>query len=43
MRETTFKVKDLTGVTVEFLRGPDGKVDRMVQHGTTELMMPRKR
>jgi hypothetical protein len=43
VRGTTFRVKDLTGVTVEFLRGADGKVNRMVQHGTTELMMPRKK
>jgi len=43
VRGTTFKVKDLTGLTFEFLRGADGKVDRLVRHAETDIVAPRKR
>jgi hypothetical protein len=43
VRGTTFKLKDLTGVTIEFLRGPDGKVDRLVRHGGNDMIAPRKK
>jgi hypothetical protein len=43
VRGTTFKMKDVTGATIEFLRGPDGKVNRLVRHGGTDLIAPRKK
>ena len=43
VRGTTFKVKDVTGVTIEFLRGADGKVDRFVRHGGNDMIAPRKK
>lgn len=43
VRGTTFKVKDQTGVTVEFLRGADGKVDRLVRHAGDDLIARRKK
>lgn len=43
VRGTTFKIKDVTGTTIEFLRGPDGKVNRLVRHGGTDMIAPRKK
>lgn len=38
-----FRVKDLWGVSVEFLAGPDGKVDRLAIHAGSSLIAPRKK
>ena len=43
VRGTLFRVKDLTGFSVEFLKGADGKVDRMAVHADGSTIGRRKR
>ena len=45
IRGTYFRVKDLSGVAVEFLRNPAGQVDRMAVYGVgaENVIAPRKR
>ncbi|MET0554803.1 MAG: hypothetical protein ABW221_17305, partial [Vicinamibacteria bacterium] len=43
VRGTLFRVKDLTGVSVEFLRDASGRVDRIALHGDASTVGPRKR
>jgi hypothetical protein len=43
VRGTLFRMKDLSGVSVEFLAGPDGKVDRLAVHSGDSLIAPRKK
>jgi hypothetical protein len=37
-----FRVKDLAGVTVEFLKGPDGRVDRIGVYSGSSTIGRRK-
>ena len=39
---TLFRVKDLTGFSLEFLKGADGKVDRLAVHADGNTIGPRK-
>lgn len=39
----TLDVKDLTGVSVEFLKDASGRVDRLAPHGDSSTVGPRKR
>lgn len=43
VRGTLFRVKDLTGVNVEFLKGPDGNVDRLAVHADGSTIGKRKK
>lgn len=45
VRGTYFRIKDLAGVAVEFLRNPAGEVDRMVMYspGSENVIAPRKK
>lgn len=43
VRGTLFRIKDLTGVTVEFLKDASGKVDRLAMHADGSTIAPRKR
>ena len=43
VRGTLFRIKGLTGVSVEFLAGPDGRVDRLAMHSGSSLIAPRKK
>jgi CubicO group peptidase (beta-lactamase class C family) len=43
VRGTLFRIKDLTGVSVEFLKDASGKVDRIAIHGDESAIGPRKR
>jgi len=42
VRGTLFRVKDLTGVTVEFLKGPDGRIDRIGVYSGSSTVGRRK-
>jgi hypothetical protein len=42
VRGTLFRVKDLTGVTVEFLKGADGRVDRIGVYSGSSTIGRRK-
>jgi hypothetical protein len=45
VRGTYFRVKDLTGVAVEFMRNPAGQFDRMALYspGSENVVVPRKK
>jgi CubicO group peptidase (beta-lactamase class C family) len=43
VRGTLFRIKDLTGVSVEFLKDASGKVDRIAIHSDSSTIGPRKR
>ena len=43
VRGTLFRIKDLTGVSVEFLKDTAGKVDRIAVHADSSTIGPRKR
>jgi CubicO group peptidase (beta-lactamase class C family) len=43
VRGTLFRIKDLTGVSVEFLKDASGKVDRIAVHSAGSIIAPRKR
>jgi hypothetical protein len=43
VRGTLFRIKDLTGVTVEFLKDASGKVDRLAVHSDGSTIAPRKK
>ena len=43
VRGTLFRVKDLTGVSVEFLKDASGRVDRIALHGDSSTVGPRKK
>lgn len=43
VRGTLFRIKDLTGVSVEFLKDASGKVDRIAIHSDGSTIGPRKR
>ena len=42
VRGTLFRIKDLTGVSVEFLKDASGKVDRIAIHADSSTIGPRK-
>jgi len=42
VRGTLFRIKDLSGVSVEFLAGPDSKIDRLAIHAGSSMIAPRK-
>jgi hypothetical protein len=45
IRGTYFRIKDLSGSAVEFLKNPAGEVDRMVVYGVgaESVIAPRKK
>jgi hypothetical protein len=43
VRGTLYRIKGLSGVSVEFLVGPDGRVDRLALHSGASLVAPRKK
>jgi hypothetical protein len=45
VRGTYFRIKDLTGVAVEFLKDPSGQYDRMAVYnpGSETVVGPRKK
>ena len=43
MRGTLFRIKDLSGVSVEFLKDASGKVDRIAFHADSSTIGPRKK
>ena len=43
VRGTLFRIKDLTGVSVEFLKDASGKVDRLAVHSDSSTIAPRKK
>lgn len=43
VRGTLFRIKDLTGVSVEFLKDASGKVDRIAVHSDSSTIGPRKK
>jgi CubicO group peptidase (beta-lactamase class C family) len=43
VRGTLFRVKDLTGVSVEFLKDASGRVDRIALHADSSTVGPRKK
>jgi CubicO group peptidase (beta-lactamase class C family) len=43
VRGTLFRIKDLTGVSVEFLKNAAGKVDRIALHADGSTIGPRKK
>lgn len=43
VRGTLFRIKDLTGVSVEFLKDASGRVDRIAVHSDSSTIGPRKK
>jgi hypothetical protein len=43
VRGNLFRIKDLTGVSVEFLKDASGKVDRIAVHSDSSTIGPRKK
>jgi len=43
VRGTLFRIKDLSGVSVEFLKDASGKVDRIAFHSDGSTIGPRKK
>ena len=43
VRGTLFRIKDLTGVSVEFLKNASGQVDRLAIHSDGSTIAPRKK
>jgi CubicO group peptidase (beta-lactamase class C family) len=43
VRGMLFRIRDLTGVSVEFLAGKDGTIDRLALHSGSSTIAPRKK